>query len=70
MESCVFHRRLSRFYALFALHSFTEQAGRQKDPMRELAHALDLLKAYAENSGGSDAAAASTSTTGSVNVAA
>lgn len=48
----------------------TEQAGHQKDPMRELAHALDLLKAYAENSGSSDGTAASASSTGSVNVAA
>jgi len=33
---------------------------RQKDPARELAHALHMLKAYADNSGGSDASAAST----------
>jgi hypothetical protein len=41
----------------------------QKDPMRELAHALHLLKAYAENSG-SDAstADAGTSSTTSVSV--
>jgi hypothetical protein len=36
------------------------KAERQKDPMRELAHALHLLKAYAENSGYSDSSAAST----------
>jgi hypothetical protein len=29
--------------------------------MRELAHALHLLKAYAENSGGSDSSTASSS---------
>jgi hypothetical protein len=44
----------------------TESARRQ-DPARELAHALHLLKAYAENGADSDAAAAST---GSVSVAA
>ena len=33
---------------------------REKDPMRELAHALHQLKAYADNGGGSDASAAST----------
>jgi hypothetical protein len=38
----------------------TRQAAHQKDPMRELAHALHLLKAYAETGGGSDASAAST----------
>jgi hypothetical protein len=38
-----------------------EKAGHQKDPMRELAHALHLLKAYAENSGGSDSSTASSS---------
>jgi len=40
-----------------------DQTGRsapQKDPMRELAHALHLLKAYAENSGNSDSSTAST----------
>ena len=37
---------------------------RQKDPLRELAHALHLLKAYAEN-GGSDGSAASTGDAGS-----
>jgi hypothetical protein len=42
----------------------SEKASRQKDPMRELAHALHLLKAYAENSG-SDASAASTGDAGS-----
>jgi len=36
----------------------------QKDPLRELAHALHLLKAYAENSG-SDGSAASTGDAGS-----
>ena len=36
----------------------------QKDPLRELAHALHLLKAYADNSG-SDASAASTGDAGS-----
>jgi hypothetical protein len=47
----------------------TQQAAHQKDPMRELAHALHLLKAYAENSG-SDAstADAGTSSTTSVSV--
>ena len=41
-----------------------EKAGRQNDPMRELAHALHLLKAYAENSGSSDATAASSGNAG------
>jgi hypothetical protein len=45
--------------------SGTQKAVHQKDPMRELAHALHLLKAYAENSGGSDATTASTSDTSS-----
>jgi Ca2+-binding EF-hand superfamily protein len=45
--------------------SGTQKAAHQKDPMRELAHALHLLKAYAENSGSSDATAASASETGS-----
>jgi hypothetical protein len=40
----------------------TQQATHQKDPMRELAHALHLLKAYAENSGGSDASTSDAST--------
>jgi Ca2+-binding EF-hand superfamily protein len=46
-----------------------QQATHQKDPMRELAHALHLLKAYAENSG-SDAPTgdAGTSSTTSVSV--
>jgi hypothetical protein len=46
-----------------------QQATHQKDPMRELAHALHLLKAYAENSG-SDASTgdAGTSSTTSVSV--
>lgn len=35
------------------------QQTREKDPMRELAHALHQLKAYADNGGGSDASAAS-----------
>jgi hypothetical protein len=43
--------------------SGTHMPEHQKDPMRDLAHALHLLKAYAENSGGSDATAASTSAT-------
>jgi hypothetical protein len=48
----------------------SSQATHQKDPMRELAHALHLLKAYAENSGGSDASAtdASAGSTTSVSV--
>lgn len=48
----------------------TGQAAHQKDPMRELAHALHLLKAYAETGGSSDASAASatTSTTASSSV--
>jgi hypothetical protein len=46
----------------------TQQAAHQKDPMRELAHALHLLKAYAENGGGSDASTASTTAVGSVSV--
>lgn len=33
---------------------------REKDPARELAHALQMLKAYADNSGDADASAAST----------
>jgi hypothetical protein len=37
----------------------TRQAAHQQDPMRELAHALHLLKAYTEHGGGSDAPAAS-----------
>jgi hypothetical protein len=45
--------------------SGTQKAAHQKDPMRELAHALHLLKAYAENSGGSDATTASTGDTSS-----
>jgi hypothetical protein len=45
-----------------------EKAGHQKDPMRELAHALNLLKAYAENSGSSDASTASAAGTSSVSV--
>jgi len=42
----------------------SEKAGPQNDPMRELAHALHLLKAYAENSGSSDATAASSGNAG------
>ncbi|CAH0136999.1 hypothetical protein SRABI118_00183 [Massilia sp. Bi118] len=40
------------------------KAERPKDPMRELAHALHLLKAYAENSGGRDSSTASTGDAG------
>jgi hypothetical protein len=41
--------------------SSSSSSAHQKDPMRELAHALHLLKAYAENSGSSDSTTASTS---------
>jgi len=44
----------------------TEQA-RRKDPARELAHALHMLKAYADNSG-SDSSDASAAATSSVSV--
>jgi hypothetical protein len=46
----------------------TDKPAREKDPMRELAHALNLLKAYAQNSGSSDSSTASTSATSSVSV--
>jgi hypothetical protein len=45
----------------------TENAGHRKDPTRELAHALNLLKAYAENSGSSDASASSTTSSTATN---
>jgi hypothetical protein len=48
--------------------SGTQKAAHQKDPMRELAHALHLLKAYAENSGSSDASTASTNVSSRVSV--
>jgi hypothetical protein len=48
--------------------SGTQKPEHQKDPMRELAHALHLLKAYAENSGSSDSTAASTSDTATSSV--
>jgi Ca2+-binding EF-hand superfamily protein len=40
----------------------------QRDPMRELAHALNLLKAYAANSGDSDSSATTADTGSSVSV--
>jgi hypothetical protein len=56
--------------AAYEKKAASSQATHQKDPMRELAHALHLLKAYAENSGGSDASAngASAGSTTSVSV--
>jgi hypothetical protein len=44
------------------------KAGHEKDPMRDLAHALNLLKAYADTSGGSDASAVSAAGTSRVSV--
>jgi hypothetical protein len=56
--------------AAYEKKAASSQATHQKDPMRELAHALHQLKAYAENSGGSDASAnsASAGSTTSVSV--
>lgn len=42
----------------------TRHARHQKDPVRELAHAMHLLKAYAENSGGNGSTASTGSTDG------
>lgn len=42
----------------------TRYARHQKDPVRELAHAMHLLKAYAENSGGNGSTASTGSTDG------
>ena len=41
----------------------TRHARHQKDPVRELAHAMHLLKAYAENSGGGNGSTAWTGST-------
>ena len=41
----------------------TRHARHQKDPVRELAHAMHLLKAYAENSGSSNGSTASAGST-------
>ncbi len=42
----------------------TQHARHKKDPARELAHAMHLLKAYAENSGGGNGSTASTASAG------